>query len=84
MRKLKAVLFDIDGTLLDSAEFIYRAFEYVLHERKLPPRSRADMAAVMGASLEECYRVLAGGGDLAGWHDECGVDHLRGGEWQRK
>jgi pyrophosphatase PpaX len=65
MGKLKAVLFDIDGTLLDSAEFIYCAFDHVLHERKLPPRTRAEMAAVMGFSLEECYRVLAGGGDLA-------------------
>jgi pyrophosphatase PpaX len=64
VKRLKAVLFDIDGTLLDSAEFIYRAFAHVLRERKLPPRSRADMAAVMGVSLEECYRVLAGGGDL--------------------
>lgn len=30
MMKIKAILFDLDGTLVDTTEFIYQAYEYTL------------------------------------------------------
>lgn len=55
--KLKAVLFDIDGTLLDTHEYIYQSFEHSLgkHHKPLP---RKVIQTIMGKPLEECYRIL--------------------------
>lgn len=59
MRKIKAALFDVDGTLLDTAEFIYRACEHTLALHKIPVISRAEMILLMGRPLEEWYHLLA-------------------------
>lgn len=64
MQRFKAVLFDIDGTLLDTSEFIFQAFEHTLREYNLPPRKRSEMAALVGRPLEICYKVLTGIEDL--------------------
>jgi pyrophosphatase PpaX len=63
--RYQAALFDIDGTLLDSTEFVLAAVEHALraHGRTPPPRS--ELAAVMGPPLEDCYRRLAPDLDLA-------------------
>jgi pyrophosphatase PpaX len=55
----KAVLFDLDGTLLDTFEFIFGAFEYSLSRHGLTPPTRPVLASRMGGPLEECYQVLA-------------------------
>lgn len=70
--KLKAVLFDIDGTLLDTHEYIYQAFEHSLgkHHKPLP---RNIIQTIMGKPLEECYRILTkleNIKNLAGSHKE--------------
>lgn len=53
---IKAVLFDVDGTLLDTTEFIYRAFESSFSKHNLNRVSREIMSMSVGKSLEECYR----------------------------
>lgn len=63
MKKIEAVLFDIDGTLLNTAEFVYQACEFTFRAHRLPMRSRDEMALVMGKPLEECYRHLSPDGD---------------------
>ena len=54
---LKAVLFDVDGTLLDTHEYVYQAFEHSLkkHHKLL---SRQEIKKIMGKPLEECYKIL--------------------------
>ena len=56
--KLKAVLFDIDGTLLDTHEYIYQAFEYSLGKHHHVSLSRKVLQTIMGKPLEECYKIL--------------------------
>ena len=60
---IKAVLFDIDGTLLDTSELLYQAFEYAIKSQGLVPPSREKMSKVIGVSLEKCYLSFAPAGD---------------------
>jgi len=62
---MKAVIFDIDGTLLDTTEYIYQAFENSLKTHGYPLISRADMSHTIGESLEDCYRAFCGAQDVA-------------------
>lgn len=59
MQEFKAALFDIDGTLLDTSEFIFQAYEYTLKKFGLAPRTRSEVAALIGKPLETCYELLA-------------------------
>ncbi len=61
---LQAVIFDVDGMLLDTREFIFQAFEAVLaeHGHELP--GRAVMARQIGRSLQDCYLAFAPNGDV--------------------
>lgn len=52
----KAVFFDVDGTLLDTTEYIYQAFENSLHHYNHPRVSRDIMELSVGKTLEECYK----------------------------
>jgi pyrophosphatase PpaX len=62
-RRIEAVLFDLDGTLLDTSEFIFGAFEHTLarHEREV--LDRETMGKMMGRALSECYEKFAPGID---------------------
>jgi pyrophosphatase PpaX len=55
---IRAILFDVDGTLLDTFEFIYQAFEHALEDHGFPAMSRHEIARHMGGPLEECYTGL--------------------------
>jgi pyrophosphatase PpaX len=59
----RAVLFDVDGTLLDTTEFIYQGFEHALAVHGYPVRARAALARVMGQPLARCYSAFAPGCD---------------------
>jgi len=61
---IKAVLFDIDGTLLNTAELIYQAFEHSLKTHGHKVLSREKMAMTIGKSLEDCYLDFAPEGDI--------------------
>ncbi|HZD59560.1 MAG TPA: HAD-IA family hydrolase [Anaerolineae bacterium] len=58
MRNFKAILFDIDGTLLDTSELIFQAFEYTLGTYGFPLKSREEIASLVGKPLSFCYKTL--------------------------
>lgn len=64
MQIFKAVLFDIDGTLLDTSEFIFQAYEHTLATFGYPQSGRSDISKLIGKSLESCYRALTGSDEV--------------------
>ncbi len=58
---IKAILFDIDGTLLDTSEFILQAFEHSLKQGGITGVTRTHIAQEMGPPLFEMYQLLAPG-----------------------
>lgn len=56
---IKAIIFDADGTLLDTREFIYQAFEQSFEQQGFQAPSREQLLQHMGKSLTEMYQVLA-------------------------
>jgi phosphoglycolate phosphatase-like HAD superfamily hydrolase len=58
---IRAVFFDVDGTLLDTTEFIYGGFDHTLAAHGHPVVERAGYARVMGKPLDVCYAELAPG-----------------------
>jgi pyrophosphatase PpaX len=57
---VSTVLLDVDGTLLDTREFILAAFEHTLACAGLPLPGRVDLAMLVGPPLESIYAGLAG------------------------
>ncbi|HSX24801.1 MAG TPA: HAD-IA family hydrolase [Candidatus Andersenbacteria bacterium] len=55
---IQTIIFDLDGTLLDTKEFIFQAFEHVFKTFNLTNLSRANIDSVMGVPLEEGYEIL--------------------------
>lgn len=64
MANVQAVVFDIDGTLLDTREFIFQAYEYAIVKHGYPIPSRSLIADQAGRRIEECYAVLAPDADV--------------------
>ncbi len=58
LKTLQAILFDVDGTLLDTREFVYQAFEHTFQQYNLPAISRDSLATLIGGSLESIYECL--------------------------
>jgi len=63
--RFDAVLFDVDGTLLDSTEFVVNALRHALQTHGLPVPSASAVARIMGPPLAECYQRVAPGHDPA-------------------
>jgi phosphoglycolate phosphatase len=57
--KPRLVIFDCDGTLVDSQHAICAAMEYAFTALALPAPSRADILGVVGLSLPQTFAVLA-------------------------
>ena len=57
---MKLVIFDCDGTLVDSQHAICAAMEHAFATLELRPPSRRDMLGVVGLSLPQVFAVLAG------------------------
>jgi len=57
--RFRAALFDVDGTLLDSTEFVVGAFQHALETHGGPRLSRVEIAALLGPALADCYRRVA-------------------------
>ncbi len=69
----KAILFDIDGTLLNSWDFIIDAMEYSLMQHGYPKPSKKQLNKAMGKPLIEFYQMLIPTADysrLASTHHE--------------
>ena len=48
---LQAILFDLDGTLVDSATDITNAFNYSIEKHGIPPVSRKEIEAMLGEGM---------------------------------
>ncbi len=62
--KLQAAVFDVDGMLLDTREFIFQAYEDTLSRFGHAIPSRPDISKQIGRSLESCYLTFAPDGDI--------------------
>jgi len=56
---MKLIIFDCDGTLVDSQHAICAAMTYAFTSLALPVPSRADILGVVGLSLPQTFQVLA-------------------------
>lgn len=56
---IKTIVFDIDGTLLDTTEFIYQSFEHTLKTHDLPSLTRDEIHSHMGHALPDMYVSIA-------------------------
>ena len=61
--KVKAVIFDLDGTLLDTKEFVFQAYEHSLSLHRLEATKREIMAPLIGQRIEAIYQIIAPTGD---------------------
>jgi len=57
---VKLVIFDVDGTLVDSQDFIVEAQRRAFTALGLVPPGRAAALSIVGLSLNEAFTVLAG------------------------
>ncbi len=60
MKKFDAALFDIDGTLLDTTEYVFGAFKSSLLTHTGKDFTWEQVGPVLGKSLKECYQLLSG------------------------
>ncbi len=58
--KIKGVIFDLDGTLIDSYQAIYLSFQYAYGKMGLPPLSFEDSRKVVGLGLTITFNDLVG------------------------
>lgn len=68
-RRVKYILFNLDGTLIDSLPALYRVYSYFVAERGCEP-ARAEFAALNGMCYREMIRKLKENHDLDGTTDE--------------
>ncbi|MDX1765558.1 MAG: HAD family hydrolase [Candidatus Saccharimonadales bacterium] len=79
MTDLGAILFDVDGTLLDTREWIFSAFENSMRVSGSKVIPRQEIRPKMGQSLESCYEAFIPSGDidrLVKTHMEYQLQHL--------
>ncbi len=55
---MKLVIFDMDGTLLDSQAFILKAMRYAFEQAGHPPPRKADVLGTVGLSLDAAVALL--------------------------
>ena len=55
--RYKAVLFDMDGTVLDTLDDLTNAVNHVLSQYSMPPRSRQDVAHFLGNGAAHLLRM---------------------------
>ncbi len=57
---MQLVIFDLDGTLVDSQDLIVEAQRQAFAAHKIAPPSRAASLSIVGLSLREAFAALAG------------------------
>lgn len=78
-KKFKAALFDIDGTLLNTDQFIFQAFRHSLKSHASRDASWEEVSRVLGRPLAECYAIIEPSQDsekLAQTHRSFQLDNL--------
>ena len=63
IKKAKNLIFDFDGTLVDTAPLIVSTMQATIREMGLPPKSDEECRATIGLRLEEIPSVLWNGGE---------------------
>ena len=63
MRRVRAILFDLDGTLIDSVRDIAGSVNHVLAELRLPVKSVEDVAGFVGDGVHMLLQRSIGGDD---------------------
>jgi len=56
---IQAAIFDVDGMILDTREFIFQAYEFTLAEHGHEVPNRVMIAEQIGRSLPDCYEAFA-------------------------
>lgn len=59
MKNFEAILFDIDGTLLNTKELVYQAYEYTFQLHNLSAIPRDELGKMIGKPLENIYKHFA-------------------------
>ncbi len=77
MNNIKLCIFDVDGTLINTREFIVQAFEYTLAKHSLPVPSREEIIKTIGKPLAIDYQNITGLTEV----DELCADHRA---WQNE
>ena len=67
---LRLILFDCDGTLVDSQHMIVQAMNLAFESQNLRPPSRQQTLSVVGRSLNEAIADLTGDSGPVGRHHE--------------
>lgn len=65
MNKINTLIFDIDGTLLNSEKLILESYEYTLKKYSLGELDRNKLYSIFGRSLKECYSTLFPGENVS-------------------
>jgi phosphoglycolate phosphatase len=90
-KSYKAVLFDLDGTLIDHFKVIYRCYQYALAHLDLPPVTYEEVRAAVGGSIVITFGKLIPKEHVDEavvhfreefdriWHED--IDILPGAEW---
>lgn len=60
MKGITTILFDVDGTLLDTTELIFQALENSFSMNSKLSLTRDQFRTVVGRPLTECYQILTG------------------------
>lgn len=58
-QKPPALIFDVDGTLIDTEHYIVSAFQHVISENNLPHKSEKFLRSLIGMPLSQIYELLA-------------------------
>ena len=65
MSDLRLVIFDVDGTLVDSQDMIFAAFTFAYQRLGLPVPDRAHALSFVGMSLEKIFPLMSPAQDPA-------------------
>lgn len=57
-KQKELVIFDWDGTLIDSQANIVRCFEMVIEELELPARNHSEISNIIGLGMREALKML--------------------------
>ena len=60
MRKYDTILFDLDGTLIESAGGVQDSIAYAMHDLSLPCPDLSDYTLYVGPPLEDTFRGMCG------------------------
>lgn len=63
MRELQAILFDLDGTLIDSSDTICASFNRTLRQFRYPPAPKDRVRRMIGRPLREMFRTATKASD---------------------